>query len=266
MSRSIEPLFELYIFETTRSLEQLESCILGSEQIKYIDCNTINDALRIIHTIKGSAAMMLYTSISTAAHSLEELFYYLREQKKEVHNFIEIADIVFRISEFIKSELAKIEDDIEPTGNPEPFIIEVNVILNRLKTEELTNIGAYKAVKMVSGHIHGESLQEPNFNEKIKYNNSRIDNINLGSISNEIKYNDTQNMFGEVNINIKKLDKLMYLMDEMDIAQVKVIENPDINGLKLDNFNNAARQLKMISSELRELITSIRIALPVDNK
>lgn len=265
MSRSIEPLFELYIFETTRSLEQLESCILDCEQIKYIDCNTINDALRIIHTIKGSAAMMLYTSISTAAHSLEELFYYLREQKKEVYNFIEIADIVFRISEFIKSELAKIEDDIEPTGNPEPFIIEVNVILNRLKTDELTNIGAYKAVKMVSGHIHGESLQEP-INEKIKYNNSRIDKINLGSISNEIKYNDTQNMFGEESINIKKLDKLMYLMDEMDIAQVKVIENPDINGLKLDNFNNAARQLKMISTEIRELITSIRIALPVDNK
>lgn len=215
MSRSMEPLFELYIFETTRLLEQLERCMLDCDQAKIIDCNTINDAYRILHTIKGAATMMLYTSISTVAHYLEELFYYLREEKKEVPNYIKIVDIVFHISDFIKNELAKIEDNIEPTGNPEQFIIIVNGILNELKSK-----------------VKSES--------------------NVQTISDDVR------------INKKKLDKLMDLMDEMDTAQRKVIKNPDIIGLKLDNFNNAARQLHKISNEIRDLISSIPFSVPVE--
>lgn len=206
MSRSIEPIFELYIFETKRLLEQLERCIRDGKQTEIFDSNTINDAFRIIHTIKGSAAMMLYTSISTVAHSLLELFSYLREQKKEIHNYYQIADIVFIISNYIKGELDKIEDNIEPTGNPEQFIIEVKAIIKGMKS-----------------------------NQELKS-----------------------------TINAKKIDKLMNLMDEMVTVQTMVVENPDLNGLKLDNFYKAARQMQKKSNELKEVVISIQMAISAD--
>jgi chemotaxis protein histidine kinase CheA len=261
LSSSIEPLFELYIFETTRLLEQLEICILDSEQTKSFDSNTFNDAIRIMHTIKGSAAMMLYTSISTVAGSLEELFCYLGEQKKEVHNYIQIGDIVFRISDYIKSELTKIEDDIEPTGNPEQYISEVNAILSRMKSEaELkSNISTYKAAKKVSNDSYKESHQELNYNEKIEINNCRI---NLDIINNEIKHSTKCQR--TTTINEKKLDKLMDLIDEMVTAQTMVVENPDLSGLKLDNFHKAARQLQKISNELKELVISIQLTISAE--
>jgi len=37
-----------------------------------------------MHTIKGSAAMMLFDDISKLAHSIEDLFFYLREEKPEM--------------------------------------------------------------------------------------------------------------------------------------------------------------------------------------
>ncbi len=132
MPRSVEPLFELFVYETNQLLEQLEKNILDCEQTKTFDIDTMNDIYGNIRTIRGSAAMMLYTSISTVANALENLFHSLRKQEKEGHNYNEIADIVFRISDYIKGELDKIEDGIEPYGNPECFIKEVNNLLNKI--------------------------------------------------------------------------------------------------------------------------------------
>lgn len=133
VSRSIEPLLELFVYETTQLLGQIEKNILDCEQNKTFDCETMSNIWGNLHTIRGSAAMMLYASISIVAHSLEDLFYYMRDQKEVIYNYSQISDIVYRISDFIKGELDKIEDDIEPFGNPECFMKEVNGLLNEIK-------------------------------------------------------------------------------------------------------------------------------------
>jgi DNA polymerase len=80
-SFSLEPMLDMYIFETTQLIEQLEQTIINSEKSSCFTEEAINEIFRIMHTIKGSSAMMMFNNISILAHSIEDLFYFLREKK-----------------------------------------------------------------------------------------------------------------------------------------------------------------------------------------
>ena len=62
-----------------------------------------------------------------------------------------------------------------------------------------------------------------------------------------------------ISVNVAKLDKLMDLVGEMVIAEAMVIQNPDLEGLQLDNFSRAANHLNKITSELQDIVMSIRM-------
>mgnify|MGYP000914775596 FL=1 len=50
-----EPMLDMYLFETSQLIEQLELCILSSEESSCYTQDAINDIFRIMHTIKGSS-------------------------------------------------------------------------------------------------------------------------------------------------------------------------------------------------------------------
>lgn len=70
-----EPMLEMYIHETRQMIESLEQIILNSEQSADLQAS-ISEIFRIMHTVKGSSAMMLYDGIASTAHQLEDLFFY----------------------------------------------------------------------------------------------------------------------------------------------------------------------------------------------
>lgn len=113
-----EPLLDMFLFETTQLIEQLEQNVLSSEQENYcFTKDAINENFRIMHTIKGSAAMMMFQNISTIAHSMEDIFYYLREEKPQELNFTSLSDLVlddettyvFEVDEIKKIPMGKIK-------------------------------------------------------------------------------------------------------------------------------------------------------------
>ena len=61
------------------------------------------------------------------------------------------------------------------------------------------------------------------------------------------------------SISFEKLDKIMNLLGEMVIAEAMVLENPDLVGLNLGQFQKAARQLSKITEELQDEIISLRL-------
>ncbi len=69
-----------------------------------------------------------------------------------------------------------------------------------------------------------------------------------------------------MSVDIRKMDMLMDLIGELVISESVVLQNPDLQvpGLKLDNFNKAARQMKKISSDLQNTIMSMRM-VPLTN-
>ncbi|MEG0485638.1 MAG: Hpt domain-containing protein, partial [Oscillospiraceae bacterium] len=46
---------EIFIYETTTLLEQLDEILLSSEKSKSMSDDSINEIFRIMHTIKGSS-------------------------------------------------------------------------------------------------------------------------------------------------------------------------------------------------------------------
>jgi two-component system chemotaxis sensor kinase CheA len=128
-----EPMLEMFLFETEQLLEQLEQVILASEKSNAYSEQDINEIFRIMHTIKGSSAMMLYENISNLAHSMEDLFYFIREYKPPSIRFLELTDLVLKGADFIKTELAKLEASQELDGDSGIIIHEIDSFLTELK-------------------------------------------------------------------------------------------------------------------------------------
>ena len=81
-----EPMLDMFVFETNQMLEQLEDILLQAEKNDSLDPRNINEIFRIMHTIKGSAGMMMFTPISSLAHAVEDLFFLIREKPEVVLN------------------------------------------------------------------------------------------------------------------------------------------------------------------------------------
>lgn len=69
-----------------------------------------------------------------------------------------------------------------------------------------------------------------------------------------------------MSISIEKMDALMNLMGELVIAESVVLQSPDLKvpGLELSNFQKAAGQLNKITSEMQEIVMSMRM-MPLTN-
>jgi len=69
-----------------------------------------------------------------------------------------------------------------------------------------------------------------------------------------------------ISVDVKKMDQLMDLIGELVISQSVVLQNQDLKvpGLKLDNFNKAAGQMVKISTDLQDVIMSMRM-VPLTN-
>ncbi len=363
-----EPLLDMFIFETTQLIEQLEQSILSCEQDNdYFTQEAINEIFRSMHTIKGSAAMMMFSNISTLAHTMEDIFYYLREDKPAIINSSELSDLVLDGIDFIKCEVDKIKKGKKADMNPDTLIHKMEQFLkhiqennkpdkNRTETGavvsesrsiwdqcgvtkntycnsfraviffeegcEMENVRAYTIVRNLENitdhiiYIPEDIIDNEDTVEIIRREGFRIyiksdytydklkdllmDTIFLKSLEliqleneEEIKTlieqgkpkmaeqeekrpETTETCRGDrdsgskdaksssspqniISVSVAKLDRLMDLVGEMVIQEAMVIQNPDLAGLELENFRKAARQLNKITTELQDIVMSIRM-------
>lgn len=138
-----DSMLEMFLFEMNNLVDQLEQIIIESESGFSMDL--INEIFRIMHTIKGSAAMMLFDTIATATHAAEDLFYYLRDENPAGVDYSELTDYVLSCLDFIKGELSKIEDKEPVDGDPLPVAAKINALLGRLKSGAAAPVAAQPA-------------------------------------------------------------------------------------------------------------------------
>ena len=118
MDNSMDSMLEAYLFEANELLEHLDEILLNCEKENNFDSDAINEIFRIMHTIKGSSAMMEFDSLATVSHKVEDLFFYVRENGLEEQYNEGLVDLVFRANDFLKAEIGKIE-------NGEPLITDI---------------------------------------------------------------------------------------------------------------------------------------------
>lgn len=389
-----ESLVGTFIFETLQLIEQLEQVIINSENSKIFDDDSVNEIFRIMHTIKGAASMMEIDNITTLAHSMEDLFYYLREENPDKVDYTRLTDIILKCSDFIKNQIGNLENNKDLDGNPSAYIDEIKSFLNFLEVNNfgkkssdasnsseyvdpnqsefnnsnegffdeiientyeahvyfeegclMENMRAFTLVrdlsrrateiryfpedidendktelmirekgfkirfdseldfeqleeffykvpflkslnlnilqdgnevwsikeKPIKGEIHIldenekgiidlEPIEKLDFNTEEKSNNA-LNNIEDSATPalNIAEASINHNKQSVITVNVDKLDKLMDLVGELVIAEAMVTQNMDLQEMNSDNFHKASRQLKKISSELQDIVMSIRM-------
>ncbi|HHX17945.1 MAG TPA: chemotaxis protein CheA [Clostridium sp.] len=131
-----EPMVEMFVFETSQLMDELEETLINSEKESGFT-STIDEIFRIMHTVKGSAAMMMYDNISSLAHSIEDLFFYLREEQPDNVDASTVTDMVLDGVDFIKNEVSKIQNSIESDDSADELIEKINEFLKSLKEQNL---------------------------------------------------------------------------------------------------------------------------------
>src|SRR6185369_344864 len=79
----IENLVTTFVDEATELLEDLEKALLQLEQDKQSK-ESVGEVFRTMHSLKGSASMFGFDSISNLTHHLESIYQSIREGSREL--------------------------------------------------------------------------------------------------------------------------------------------------------------------------------------
>lgn len=367
----MEAMLDMYFFETNSLLEQLDEILLRTETAGKFDGEDIKEIFRIMHTIKGSSAMMGFENLSVLAHKAEDMFFVIRENPDVITDVSFVYDLVFQVSDTYKAQIEAIQNNVEGE-------------YNQLDTEELIN-KLIKARDTLNGETSGEApaaapaasaapaapaaapaasdmttvrvffedgCQMENLRAFLLINTIREECKELEFIPADVETNaetskeivehgfiikfvpdgskDTvlklietalnvqsyevleaeapapeasalppepatvqaqkaeapapaapkpaesavekaqaavnaaQSSGGSqkqslISVNLAKLDALNDIVGEIITTESMVISNPDLEGLELESFNKAARDLRKLTSELQDTVMSIRM-------
>lgn len=132
-------ILDTYIFENNSLLEQLESITLDAEELSTLSEENINEVFRIMHTIKGSSAMMEFDSLATVAHRIEDLFFIIRENSMEIvseANRPALFNIMLQSVDYFRTEMKKIEAEQPLDKNIDSFLENINSLIAKIQGED----------------------------------------------------------------------------------------------------------------------------------
>lgn len=129
MDNALDSMLEAYLFEASDLLEHLDGILLECEKQNEFDADSINEIFRIMHTIKGSSAMMEFDSLTTVSHKIEDLFAYVRESGVNPEYNSALFDLLFRAGDFLKMQISRLENGESPDTDVEALAQEIDGFL-----------------------------------------------------------------------------------------------------------------------------------------
>lgn len=134
----METLIDAFAFETNELLENLDDILMQSEKGELSEDN-ISEIFRIMHTIKGSSAMMGFENMSMLAHSIEDLFYIIRENSKIVYDKEKLYDLVFVSLDLLKNEMSIVFDKSMLPTDFSQVIEEIRKFIEDMNQNEISS-------------------------------------------------------------------------------------------------------------------------------
>lgn len=138
MDNGMDNMLDMYLFETNSLLEQLDELLIEAEKAGDFTVDDVNEIFRIMHTIKGSSAMMEFSSLMQIAHHIEDLFFFIRENGLDSfdssHKSI-LFDLMFRSTDMLRAEVSKIENNEPLSDNVDNLTEEINSFLKKISKD-----------------------------------------------------------------------------------------------------------------------------------
>ncbi len=133
----MDNMLEMYLYETNTLMEQLDELLIEAEKNADFTTNDVNEIFRIMHTIKGSSAMMEFSTLMEIAHHIEDLFFYIRENGMdsldESHKN-DLFNLMFQSTDALRTEVEKIENDEPLSTNIDQIITNINSFLEKISS------------------------------------------------------------------------------------------------------------------------------------
>ena len=136
MSTGNDSILDAFLYETNTLLEQLDSIVLTDEQENNFSEEDVNTIFRIMHTIKGSSAMMEYNSLMTIAHRAEDMFSIIREKTMDVVPEAlrpNLFDLMFQVIDFFRQEISHIESGKPLNSDIDTLLGKVNSFISQIQ-------------------------------------------------------------------------------------------------------------------------------------
>ena len=131
----MDNMLEMYLYETNTLLEQLDELLIEAEKNEDFTSNDVNEIFRIMHTIKGSSAMMEFSTLMEIAHHIEDLFFFIRENgmdaMDEAHKS-DLFNLMFQSTDALRTEVEKIENNEPLSTNIDQIIANINTFLEKI--------------------------------------------------------------------------------------------------------------------------------------
>lgn len=124
-----DSMMEIFVVETNDFIAELEKILMQDEEDGSSIKSAVPEIFRIMHTIKSSSAMMSLDNISKMAHTIEDVFFYIRENKPQNVDYTRLADIVLDCVDYIKRNM-----DSSVNENPEVKASIARKFLEELKS------------------------------------------------------------------------------------------------------------------------------------
>lgn len=369
---------DMYLFETNTLLDQLDEILLRTEQANTFTDDDINEIFRIMHTVKGSSAMMGFENLQKLAHKGEDMFFIIREDPSKMEDIGFVYDLVFQMSDLFKAEIEQIQNDenYEPTdfsemidklekgalmlqGELDSAVAEEKAEKEQAAEEKkqedaavansengyttvrvffqsdckMENLRAFLLLTTIKEQTDVKSW----YPEDVETNSETCSYIQDKGFTITFKADDDEHIFKEIenalnvesyevisdgaqqehteaepqkseiklesdsntksaapinapkpaannaapapqkkaaektplntgsgkqsliSVNLVKLDQLHDIVGEIITTESMVIANPEIDGLQLESFSKAARDLRKLTTELQDTVMSIRM-------
>ena len=131
-----DSILDMYLYETNTLLEQLDGILLTAEQADTFSEDNVNEIFRIMHTIKGSSAMMEFSSLMTVAHRIEDMFFIVREKGMDVvpeQTKPELFDMLFQAVDFFRGEIEKVENGDPLSQSIDHIVNKINSLIDKIQ-------------------------------------------------------------------------------------------------------------------------------------
>lgn len=117
----MESMLDTFVFESTELLEELDDILMRSE-VSELTGDDIAEIFRVMHTVKGSSAMMGLKNMSELAHAVEDIYFVVRENPELEFDRPRLYELSFNTSDYLKNEIENLSDDSIPLTDFSDFI------------------------------------------------------------------------------------------------------------------------------------------------
>lgn len=273
-------IIEMFALEAADQLESLERLLLGIEHDASDE--TLNEAFRAMHSVKGNAGCLGLADIESVAHRAEDILDGLR--KRAFSPRPTLVSAVLAAVDGIRGALVD--------GASGGAIANRDALMERLMHELAASTPNGPVPRLGELLVASGAIDRSAVDEVLDFQRRPIGEllVNLGLVDGE----DVDNALAEqrgfadrnaaaasdspaspesaepgrpgqrveqsfVRVDTDKLDALLNQVGELISAVSAVVQSPDLTGLDLDRFSAASGQLTRVTSGLHDAAMAMRM-------